>query len=621
MTKNLSHRPHRGAFADPSRDVVLGPECTVTLQELVAVARGDGRGNYATLRLDGDWEGRCLATRSYIEKAMQKIAGLWDKLVKLESPEEKLGLIESAFPDLKGKLPRNHLEQSLLIYGVFTGFGNNKDKPLKNDKEIRQLQVNILRSHAAGSGRPLPTEVVRAIMLLRVRTFIEGYSGVRPEIVRLLVDMLNEHVHPWVPEQGSVGSSGDLCPLAHLSLVLIGEGHAWVDDAPSRPTYTMGAHTDLRVDTRPAPLEALAALEKKGLKPLWANLENSETNSDPCLEAKEGLALVNGAAMCAALTALAVYDADMLLGTANFCGATSLQALLGLTRAFDSKVQTVRRHDGQKKTAAQVLSFATGSKLLNKTDDVQDPYSLRCIPQVHGAAMTAIDHAWDIMLEEINAVTDNPLFFIDTKIEDMPDEQDQVTSVWKAFSAGNYHGEPVGMVADYLKIAVAELASISERRTQLLLDPNHNRGLPGNLSGEKPGLNSGLMIAQYAAAGLVSENKVLAHPASVDSIPTSSNAEDHVAMSSIAARHAREVVANSRNVLAIELLTAMQALEERTGGDVVEQASRPVANVHKHVRDSSGIDFIKEDRELWNLIAILNEVIASGDVLSAALGK
>ncbi len=638
MSQSCS-RPWKGGFADPSKTVILKPGCHLTIQEFVAVARGDGKGNYARVELGGDWKDRCHKSRDYIAGAMKTVMEMWPKIKELESnPEAQIQYIRE-------KTGADRL-QALLIYGVLTGFGVNKNKPLQGPGEISQLQVNILRSHATGTGRPLPTEVVRGMMLLRARTFIEGHSGVRPEVVQLLVDMLNKKVHPWVPEQGSVGSSGDLCPLAHLFLVLIGEGYAWIDDSPSPATYTQDdkGNWDVRLERREEPLPARDALKQVGLKPLNK------------LEAKEGLAFTNGAALSAALAALAVYDAGILLGTANLCGALSLQAMLGFTRAFDPKVQKVRRHRGQEEVAQQVMEFAKGSRLLNRAADVHDPYSLRCIPQVHGAALAAIEHAWEIVENEINAVTDNPLFFV----EEPPSyPEDPITCVWDAYSAGNFHGEPIGLVADYLKIAVAELADISERRIQMMLDANHNRGLISNLSPKRPGLNSGLMMAQYTAASLVSENKVIAHPASVDSIPTSSNAEDHVSMSPIAARHAREVVANTRNVLAIELLTALQALELRVNlpkrrqdlekekkekgalsepdktdlellkklantigfepQDSLENLLSPPARAVRKMLREKGVPFFEEDRQLWNLIATVSAQIASGELLKTAL--
>lgn len=638
MNKVASCRPRVGGFADPSNPVILKPGHCITIQEFVAVARGDGRGNYAEVRLEGDWKERCEESRMYIAKALQKVMKIWPRIKELdEDPEALSQFIREA---TGGKTDRM---QALLIYGVLTGFGVNKTKPLQNEREIKDLQLNILRSHAVGVGRPLPTEAVRGMMLLRARTFIEGYSGVRPEVVQLLVDMLNNKVHPWVPEQGSVGASGDLCPLAHLFLVLIGEGYAWVDDVPSVATYDLFKNRkwDVRLDTRGTPLHAREALQRKNLEPLED------------LEPKEGLAFTNGAALSAALTALAVYDADILIGVANLCGALSLQAMLGFTRAFDPKVHEVRRHRGQQEAAEQVMQFAKGSRLLNCANDVQDPYSIRCIPQVHGAILAAVDHVWEVVENEINAVTDNPLFFVRQrpKYPETP-----LTCIWNAYSAGNFHGEPIGLVADYLKIAVAELASISERRIQMMLDSNHNRGLISNLSPKRPGLNSGLMIAQYTAASLVSENKVLAHPASVDSIPTSSNAEDHVSMCTIAARHAREVVANTRNVLAIELFVSLQALEmrffqlkqfERLRGkerDELSEAEREdlallrqlrgfkpegglednlsvaTCEIWKELRHQ-GIPFIEADRQLWDIIARVNSQIASGELLKVALER
>lgn len=650
-------RPRKGGFADCVQQVTLTPDCNLSIQELVAVARGDGKGRYGELSLTGDWRERCLQSRTHIEQALNQarqylVEGKPKEQILEEQAEKRRGTSQPEENDdallqeidaVYADLVKQHNEPpitgklALLIYGVTTGFGSNKDKPLVNLEEIDQLQRNILLSHAAGVGRLLPTEVVRAMMLLRIRTFIEGRSGVRPEIVELLVKMLNHRVHPMVPEQGSVGASGDLCPLAHVGLTLIGEGYAWVGNPPEQIAYTptdaSRKNWQFQLDQRANPLPADEALHQAGLEPLKD------------LKAKEGLALTNGAVLSAALTALAVYDADILVGIANLCSALTLQAMLGFTRAFDVKVQRARRSWAQEEIAKQVIAFASGSKMLNRAREVQDPYSLRCVPQVHGAALTAIEHVWEIISNEINAVTDNPLFFAEAnEHRDLSYPEDQLVCLWDAYSSGNFHGEPVALAADYLKIAVAELASISERRTQLLLDSKHNRGLLENLPTKKPGLNNGLMLAQYTAASLVSENKVLSHPASVDSIPTSANSEDHVSMSPIAARHARQVVCNTRNVLAIELITALQALDlhchqtkhledfKKTStyknhpyrfsvtGDLDELLSRAGQAVHAFLREEKGLERVDNDRQLWDLIAIACNSIAKGEVLAKALG-
>lgn len=548
----------------PAR-VRLAPGDDLTIPQVVAVAR-----HMAIVDLEGDWRARCERSAEYVRRLVdQSLDRSVDSLADLvrsrfqgrTAPPSIAALLEAPSQDTEST---SRLAMRALVYGVTTGFGNSKNRPLRSRAQCEQMQYNMLRSHACGVGPALPAEVVRAAMLLRLRSFIEGHSGVRPELVTMLRECLNARVHPWVPSQGSVGSSGDLCPLAHLAQVLVGEGFAWVGGR----------------DEREPALPAAKALAKAGLSPL------------DTLKPKEALALTNGTSITTALAALAAYDAAVLLGTANVAAAMSLQALRGCSRALDPRIHAVRRHAGQVRAAADILRFAAGGSLLDTCDDTQDAYSLRCAPQVHGAAGTAIEHAWSVIEQECNAVTDNPLFFhepdpdreggSELKREGTqarrhegagpPDGYGQC--IWDAYAGGNFHGEPVGIAADYLKIAVAELASISERRTQHLLDAHHNRGLPANLCPTGPNdvdraadastaLNSGLMIAQYTAAALVSENKVLAHPASVDSIPTSANAEDHVAMSPIAARHARQVVENTRNVLGVELVCAAQALEWR----------------------------------------------------------
>jgi len=574
-------RPHQGSAVDVSAPVELCPGQRLTIRDVVAVARGDKDGNYADVTLCGDWADRCRASHDHIVTAVQEARAVLSSLPDDASEEAVVAAIkERTGVELASKLP-------LFIYGVTTGFGSNRDRLLFDPVDVSKMQVNILRSHAAGVGEPSPVEVVRAMLLLRARAFVEGCSGVRPDIVQLLVDMLNGRVHPVVPQQGSVGASGDLCPLAHLGLVLIGEGEAWV----GRPAP--GQH----------PARGDEALAAAGLTPL------------DHLEAKEGLALTNGTNLSTAFGVLAAHDADVLLGTANLAGAMSLQALCGFTRAFDPRVQQARSNQPQAQAAHQVTAFLAGSRLVNKAEDVQDCYSLRCIPQVHGAALRAIDHVWDILTDEINAITDNPLFFVGDGKPVFP--ENPTVCLWNAYAAGNFHAEPVALACDYLKLAIAELGSISERRAQLLLDPHHNRGLPPHLSAGEPGLYSGLMLAQYTAAALVSENKVLAHPACVDSIPTSSNAEDHVSMAPIAARHARRMIGNVQTVIAIELLCALQALDLRSEGDT-SGLSAAAGAVHTLLR-GSGISFVSEDRSLSGLIEATRQHIADGAVLRQAV--
>jgi histidine ammonia-lyase len=436
-------------------------------------------------------------------------------------------------------------------YGVTTGFGQFKDKPIA-PRDLEQLQRNLLLSHSVGVGENtnpddlanyFPAEVVRGALVTRLNAFLKGHSGVRRRLVETVEAMINEGVIPLVPIRGSVGASGDLCPLSHLFAVLLGEGRY----------YVLGGAGELR----PAgELPALLATDAASLAPTF----------------KEGLALVNGVNFSASMLALAVHDAAVLADMADAAAAITLEALCGCTRALDPKVHTARGHDGQIVSAERIRTLLEGSRLVERAGAVQDAYSLRCAPQVHGASRDAIRYVLGVAQREINAATDNPLFFP----EDGEPFDVRFRANWPewyrgdqrlAYSAGNFHGQPLALAADFLTIAVAELASISERRTQMMLDGNHNRGLPQNLT-TRAGVNSGLMIAQYTAASLVSENKVLSHPASVDSIPTSANSEDHVSMSTHAARKLRTVLGNAQAVLAIELLTAAQAIEWRAGMDL-----------------------------------------------------
>lgn len=438
-----------------------------------------------------------------------------------------------------------------MTYGVTTGFGLFKNVPIPPDL-IDETQRRLLRSHMAGVGdnatsddwsNYFPAEVVRAALLLRLNALLKGHSGVRPVLLETIVAMINAGVIPLVPTRGSLGASGDLCPLSHLFGVLLGEGRFHVvRDAD-------GVRAGPR-DVRPA-ADLPAVLDMKLPPPAH----------------KEGLALNNGTSFSTALLALAVHDAKIIADTADTAAALAIEAVCGRTRAFDPRVHDIRGHAGQIETAAHIRKLLDGSKLVNRATEVQDVYSLRCTPQVHGASRDAITHVAAIVQRELNAATDNPLFF--------PDDLDAD----EAFSAGNFHGQPIALAADYLAIAVAELASISERRTQMLLDANHNRGLPANLVIRR-GVNSGYMIAQYTAAALVSENKVLAHPASVDSIPSSANSEDHVSMSLTAARKLRTILGNTQSVIAIELMVGAQAVDWRCGMKLdPNESAKPVRDL------------------------------------------
>lgn len=440
-------------------------------------------------------------------------------------------------------------------YGVTTGFGEFKDKPIAPD-DLEQLQRNLLLSHSVGAGDGVfSADVIRAVLATRLNAFLQGHSGVRRTMVDVIERMLNRGVIPLVPLQGSVGASGDLCPLSHTFATLLGAGRFYTTDDPT-----------VR-DARELP--GVLELDAEEIKPTF----------------KEGLALVNGVNFSAAMLALGVYDAERLADLCDDAAALTLEALCGCTRALDAKVHEARGHPGQIRSAARMREAVEGSHLAERAGAVQDPYSLRCAPQVHGASRQAIDYARAVAMHEINAATDNPLFF--------PDESEpfdlRFRDNWPpnyrgdnrlAYSAGNFHGQPIALAADFLSIALAELANISERRTAMLLDGNHNRGLPQNLT-TRPGVNSGLMIAQYTAASLVSENKVLAHPASVDSIPTAANAEDHVSMSTHAARKMGTILANARQVLAIELLVAAQAIDWRAGMECDPLAPRRAMSIEE----------------------------------------
>jgi histidine ammonia-lyase len=450
-----------------------------------------------------------------------------------------------------------------VVYGVTTGFGSFADVQIPTDK-LLELQVNLVRSHAAGVGAPLEPAETRALMLLRANVLAKGFSGVRLDTLEALVAMLNRRVHPVVPSQGSVGASGDLAPLAHLALALIGEGECLVDG-------------------RRVP--AAEALRSAGLQPL-------------VLQPKEGLALVNGTQLITAVGGLALADATRLVRSADVIGALTLDALQGTDVAFDPRIHAARPHPGQAKAARNLKRLLAGSALREAHRDcgqVQDAYSLRCMPQVHGAVRDAVDHVTRVHLVEMNAATDNPMVFAETA---------------EILSGGNFHGQPVAITADLLAIAAAQLAGISERRTERLVNPTLS-GLPAFLAREG-GLHSGLMMAQVTAAALASENKALAHPASVDSIPTSAGKEDYVSMGPTAAWKAARVVQNTSRVLAIELLAACEALDFRRP----QRSSPPLEAVHALVR--TRVPGHGHDRTLSPEIEALAALARSGAVVSAA---
>lgn len=405
------------------------------------------------------------------------------------------------------------------VYGVTTGFGRLAETPIPADR-LEELQINLIRSHACGVGTPLPRAETRAITLLRANVLAKGYSGVRPVVVQRLLDLLNHGIHPVIPEQGSVGASGDLAPLSHLALVLVGEGQAEV-----------GGEI----------LPGNEALRRAGLEPLR-------------LQAKEGLALNNGTQFMAGLGALLLLGAERAVEAAEVAGAMTLEGLRGTPDAFHPAVMKARPHPGQAASAERLRALLADSEIRESHRDndprVQDAYALRCMPQVHGAARNALAYVRQVLETECNSATDNPLIF--------PDEGPNGLVI----SGGNFHGQPVAQVLDLLAMALTDIGSMSERRTERLVNPDLSGDLPPFLTRD-PGVCSGFMLAQITAAALVSENKVLSHPASVDSIPTGANKEDHVSMGAHGAVKARRVLRNTEAVLAVELMCAAQALEFR----------------------------------------------------------
>ncbi|MEI2357052.1 histidine ammonia-lyase [Mesobacillus zeae] len=399
------------------------------------------------------------------------------------------------------------------VYGINTGFGKFSDVVI-SEHDVDDLQLNLIRSHACGIGDPFPEVVSRAMVLLRLNALLKGFSGIRPVIAERLADLLNTHIHPVVPQQGSLGASGDLAPLSHLALVLLGEGEVY--------------HHGER-------MPADRALQMEGLEPV-------------VLHAKEGLALINGTQAMTSMGVVNWIEANDLAHQSEWIASLTMEGLEGIIDAFHPAVHEARGYPQQMQVAERMRVLLSGSQLITRQGEkrVQDAYSLRCIPQVHGASWQALDYVKEKLEIEINAATDNPLIF---------DGGETV------ISGGNFHGQPIAISMDFLKIAAAEFASISERRIERLVNPQLN-DLPPFLSAQ-PGLQSGAMIMQYAAASLVSENKTLAHPASVDSIPSSANQEDHVSMGTIAARHAHNIIQNVRRVLAIECICALQAVQYR----------------------------------------------------------
>ncbi len=453
------------------------------------------------------------------------------------------------------------------VYGVNTGFGALAETRI-DAEQIRALQRNLVRSHAVGVGPALPREVVRIMMALRAQTIALGNSGARAVIVERLIELLDRGVHPIVPSQGSVGASGDLAPLAHLSLVLIGEGQAEVNGAL---------------------LDGAAALASVGLSPIE-------------LEAKEGLALINGTQVITAVGALAVLRGERLACLSDVTGAMSLEALQGSARPFDARVQAVRPHPGQALVAKNLRALLKDSEIMESHRDckkVQDPYSLRCMPQIHGASRDALAFARSVIEREIIASVDNPLVFVDPGDE----HADFV-------SGGNFHGQPLALALDLAAIAIAELANVAERRLEQLVNPAMSSGLPPFLA-PRSGLDSGFMMAQVTAAALVSENKTLCHPASVDSIPSSAGKEDHVSMGTWGARKCAQIAENVAHVLAIEAMVATQGLDLR-------RPDRPGLGVRAaHACVRAAVHELTEDRVLAPDVLAARALLDGGALRSA----
>ncbi|NPV71011.1 MAG: histidine ammonia-lyase [Firmicutes bacterium] len=472
------------------------------------------------------------------------------------------------------------LTEGRAVYGVTTGFGKLSEVTI-DPGQVQALQENLIVSHCAGVGQPLDAEYVRATMLLRANALAVGNSGVRLTTLNTLVDMLNAGVHPIVPEKGSLGASGDLAPLAHLCSVMIGRGEAVYQGRK---------------------MDGLSALRAAGIEPVR-------------LEAKEGLALINGTQIMTAIGCLVAHDACVLLKTADVAAALTLEALRGIPDAFDELIVSARPHAGARESAANVRTLTKGSGLTTAPGEkrVQDAYALRCVPQVHGASRDAVRHVVSVLGTEINSATDNPLIFPatgETGDGGRPGGAVGGAAGGTIISGGNFHGQPVALAMDYLGIAVSEIANISERRIERMVNPALSGGLPPFLV-VRSGLNSGFMLVQYTAAALVSENKILASPASVDSIPSSANQEDHVSMGTIAARKAREILWNAACVVAMELLTAAQAAEF-CGPERLGAGTRAAYDLVR-----SRVPFLEVDRPLTPDIEAVRDMIRSGAVVEA----
>jgi histidine ammonia-lyase len=457
-----------------------------------------------------------------------------------------------------------------IVYGITTGFGAFKDR-LIAPEETAQLQRNLLMSHAVGVGPLLPEATVRAMMLIRANTLAKGYSGVSLEMLQALLALLNHGVHPIVPAQGSVGASGDLAPLAHMALLLIGLGEA---------------------DFRGERMSGAQALRLSGLRPV-------------SLQAKEGVALLNGTSLMTAIGCLAADRAWQLLQTADVAAALSLEALNGTTRAFDARLHALRPHPGQIACAAHLRALLNDSELVRGegSTSVQDAYTLRCVPQVHGAVRDALAHVQKVLQIELNAATDNPLILSAAEGD-------------IALSGGNFHGEPVALAMDYLGLALTGLGNMSERRIARLLDAASNGGVLPPFLAEHGGLHSGFMMLQYTAAALASENKVLAHPASADSIPTSANTEDHVSMGTTAARKAEQIAAHVETIVALELLCAAQGVDFRRRKQPNLRMGCGTEGAYAAIRDR--VPFLAADEVMYPHIESVRRLVQEGQIVESA---
>ena len=467
---------------------------------------------------------------------------------------------------------RNYIEKKLeegaVIYGLTTGFGKFANVVISRE-EAEQLQKNLIISHTCAMGEPYETKYVRAAMLLRCNALSRGNSGIRLETIQTMIDMLNAGIHPVIPEKGSLGASGDLAPLSHIALALIGLGE---------------------VEYKGQIVPAAEAMAKEGIIPV-------------VLAAKEGLALNNGTQMMTAVGVNVLWDAMHLMKTADIATAMTAEALHGITKAYDHKVHDLRGHQGQKDAAENLRTLLAGSKNAFEVQPskVQDPYSLRCIPQIHGASREAIQYVYEAVSRELNAVTDNPIVF--------PDEDEVI-------SGGNFHGQPMALAFDFLKMAISEFADVSERRAERLINPQLSEGLPAFLT-KYGGVCSGFMIAQYAAASMVSENKIYAHPACVDSIPSSGNQEDHVSMGTTSARTAAMVLDNAQKVIGIELAAAAQGiwLRQEIGESDISNLAPATKAAYDYIRTVS--EPVDDDILMHDELKKFDEMVKDFSILEA----